>query len=139
MALSAGDFTEPEGELRPEMFPGVSDLEATDGYLDTWLGEANTKVSASNASLSSDEKEDAKKAWVYYRAYHQVWLRLTTNPRQEDLNEDGSLRYSEEQVKAFEELAATHKETFEGLATEEGDSEPTSEHRSKSVATTTRW
>ena len=76
---------------------------------------------------------------MYYRAYHQVWLRLTTNPRQEDLNEDGSLRYSEEQVKAFEELAATHKETFEGLATEEGKSEPTSEHRSRSVATTTRW
>ena len=139
MALSAGDFTEPEGELRADMFPGVDDLETSGGYLDTWLGEANAKVSASSASLSSNEKEDAKIAWVYYRAYHQVWLRLTTNPRQEDLNEDGSLRYSDEQVKALEELAATHKETFEGLTTEEGDSEPTSEHRSRSVATTTRW
>ena len=139
MDFSVGDFTEPEGELRADMFPGVDDLEASGGYLDTWLSEANAKVSASNASLSSDEKEDAKKAWVYYRAYHQVWLRLTTNPRQEDLNEDGSLRYSDEQVKAFEELAATCKETFEGLTTEEGNPEPTSEHRSKSVATTTRW
>lgn len=139
MALSAGDFTEPEGELRPEMFPGVTDLKATDGYLDTWLSEANTKVSGSTASLSAEEEEDAKKAWVYYRAYHQVWLRLTTNPRQEDLNEDGSLRYSDEQVKALEELAATYKEIFEGITTEPGDSEPTSEHRSRSVATTTRW
>jgi hypothetical protein len=128
MAFSASNFTEPEGELRSDMFPGVDDLEASDGYLDTWLGEATGK----------SENEQAQEHWVYYRAFHQVWLRLTTSPRQADLEEDGSLRYSDEQVAAFKEMASQHREAFESI---EGESEEVQEPevRSQSRSSTTSW
>jgi hypothetical protein len=137
MALSAADFTEPDGQLRADMVPGVDDLEVTDGYLDTWLSEAEQKVSGSSASLSPGEKEDAKEAWVYYRAFHQVWIRLTTNPRQADLDEDGSLRYSDEQVAAFKELADQNRESFEEIV---GDTDQVQgrELRSQTRSSTTR-
>jgi len=138
MALTASDFTEPEGELRADMFPGVDDLEATDGYLDTWLDEAGAKVSASGASLSSEEETEAKKAWVYHRAFKQVWLRLTTNPREADLDEEGNLRYSDDQVGAFKEMADQYRESFEALAGETSEPQP-DETRSQSRSSSTAW
>jgi len=137
MALSESDFTEPEGELRSDMFPGVDDLEAGGGYLETWLGEADSKVSASTQKMTSREKKTAKKAWVYARAYRQVWLRLTTNPREADLEEDGSLRYSDDQVAAFKARADSYEETYEDLAGEEPGPEP-STARSQTRSSTTR-
>jgi hypothetical protein len=128
MALSNGDFTEPEGELRPDMFPGVDDLEATDGYLDTWLNEAQNKSS----------EEEAQKHWVYHRAYKQVWLRLTTNPHDQDFEEDGSLKYSETQVESFKEMAGERREAFEEIEGET-DQPQGREVRSQTVSSTTRW
>jgi len=128
MALSASDFTEPEGELRADMFPGVGDLEASSGYLETWMSEAQEK--------SSDET--AQKHWVYHRAYKQVWLRLTTNPREADLDEEGNLRYSEEQVAAFKEMADKRREAFEEIEEETGGPQGRAV-RSQSRDTTTSW
>jgi len=128
MALSKGDFTEPEGELRPDMFPGVEDLEASGGYLDTWLDEAQNKSSS----------EEARTHWVYHRAYKQVWLRLTTNPHDQDFEEDGSLKYSEKQVESFKEMADSRREAFEEIEGET-DEPQGREVRSQTVSSTTRW
>mgnify|MGYP006926913154 CR=1 FL=1 len=128
MALFASKFTEPEGELRPDMFPGVDDLEVDDGYLDTWLTEAQNKSS----------EEEAQEHWVYHRAYKQVWLRLTTNPREADFDEEGNLRYSEEQVAAFKERSDERRELFEEMEGET-DEPQGQEVRSQSRSSTTRW
>ncbi len=128
MALSPGNFTEPEGELRGDMFPGVDDLEASDGYLETWIEEAKNK---------SDD-ETARMHWVYHRAYKAVWLRLTTNPHQADFEEDGSLRYSESQVENFKEMADQRRELFEDIEGETSDPQPR-DVRSQSVSSQTRY
>jgi hypothetical protein len=128
MALSTSDFTEPEGELREDMFPGVGDLEASGGYLETWMSEAQGKSS----------EETAQKRWVYHRASKQVWLRLTTNPREADLDEEGNLRYSEQQVAAFKEMADERREAFEEIEEETGEPQGPAV-RSQSRDTTTSW
>jgi len=128
MALSASDFTEPEGELRADMFPGVDDLEASGGYVETWLTEAQGKST----------EETAQEHWVYYRAYRAVWLRLTTNPKEADLDDEGELRYSQAQIDAFKEMADQRREQFEAI---EGETDESQERtvRSQSQDTTTRW
>lgn len=128
MALQSGDFVEPKGELREDMFPGVDDLTATGGHIETWLGEAQDKT----------DDEDAQEHWVYYRAYHQVWLRLTTNPQQADLDEEGSLRYTDKQVASFKELADQHREEFEDVVGETDEPQGRSV-RSQSRSSTTSW
>ncbi|WP_103030025.1 hypothetical protein [Salinibacter altiplanensis] len=132
MALEPSDFTEPKGELRADMFPGVDDLEVEGGHVATWLSEAQEKASGENSP-----DETAKKHWVYHRAYKAIWLRLTTNPRQADLDEDGSLRYSDEQVAAFKELADQNRESFEKIAGET-DEVQGRELRSQTRSSTTR-
>lgn len=127
MALEPSDFTEPDGELRADMFPGVEDLEAAGGHIATWLSEAGEKAS----------DETAQEHWVYHRAYKAIWLRLTTNPRQADLDEDGSLRYTDQQVAAFKELADQHRESFEGIAGDTGEVQGR-ELRSQTRSSTTR-
>lgn len=138
MALKRSDFTEPDGELRSDMFPGVTDLEATGGYIDTWLNDAQSEVDASSASLSSSEEDQAKEAWVYYRAYRSVWLRLTTNPHQADLDDGGSLRYTDQQVQNFKELADQYREDAEELLGETTETQDP-EVRSRSQSPDTRW
>ncbi len=127
MALSPADFTEPEGELRDDMFPGVDDLEADGGHVDTWLSEAKDKTG----------DEDAQEHWVYHRAYKAVWLRLTTNPHQADFEEDGSLRYSDRQVGSFKEMADERRESFEAIEGETDDPQP-QPARSQTRSSTTR-
>lgn len=138
MALSASDFTEPDGELRADMFPGVDDLEASGGYLETWISDAQSELSNSSASLTTSEEDDAKEAWVYYRAYKSVWLRLTTNPHQADLDDGGSLKYTDQQVQNFKELADQYREDAEALLGETTETQGP-EVRSQTKSSTTRW
>lgn len=136
MDLKASQFMEPAGELREDMFPGTENVESS--HVNTWLSQAEEEVATSEEDLSDAEKRQAKKAYVYYRAYHAVWLRLTTTPREADVEEDGSLRYSDAQVARFKELSDQHEATFERLTEVDPDETEETPTRSQSVSSTTR-
>ena len=65
------------------------------GAVAVWLIEAEAKA----------EGEDARRAWVYHRAYTAVYRRLETIAGSSSVSEKGSLTYSREQIDSFRRLA----------------------------------
>lgn len=87
------DFISPAGLLTTDLFPG-RDLTA---LVEAWLAEAESK---SSAAATLEQQNEAIKAWVYYRAYFDVWQRLSSNPS--SLALDGtSMSMGQEQIASY--------------------------------------
>lgn len=100
--MTNGDFIHPTGELTSDMYPG----ETLATNVDAWIVEAQSKTS----------DEDARKAWVYYRAFLAVANRFHAEAMIVDISDQvsrtrvlGQAQYwkdrSDQQMDAF--LAAT--------------------------------
>lgn len=113
--MTASDFTFPEGQVREDNFPDHTTTEL-ESAIETWITSAETKVAEANATdvnLDSDEQEEAVSAWVYYRAFQSVYLRLRNDPLEADLGDGGSLKYTEDQVQSFMQRAQFFREKFQ--------------------------
>lgn len=87
------DFIAPVGLLTAALFPGQN-LEA---MVSAWLTEAESKAAA---AATPEQQNEAIRAWVYYRAYFDVWQRLSSNPA--SLSLDGtSMSMGQEQIASY--------------------------------------
>jgi len=122
MALASSDFIVPDGDLSVDLYPLTSDerdagtptaSEKLTTYVTAWLTEAE--------SLTTDE--DAQKAWVYYRAYRAVYLRLSSAPSDINLKDQGARKYLIDQIKAFKELSDGYLYEYQTLTSNEDEYE----------------
>lgn len=99
------DFISPEGQLTPDLFPG-RDLAS---LVSAWLTDANVRSAAAD---TVDQQEQAAIAWVYYRAYFDVWQRLSSNPA--SLSLDGtSYNIGQDQINAYFGLWRSYKADYD--------------------------
>jgi hypothetical protein len=108
MALSASGFIHPEGHLREEMFPD-DDL-ATN--VQQWLADAQERTT----DLTGAAREKAKRRWVYHRAYAALVKRIRSTPMTAQLDDQGNWKWTEKQVRHFEDEAERYRREYEALA-----------------------
>lgn len=91
--MDVTDFISPDGLLTAALFPGQN-LEA---MVSAWLTEAESKAAAAD---TVERQTEAARAWVYYRAYFDVWQRLSSNPS--SLSLDGtSMSMGQDQINSY--------------------------------------
>lgn len=102
--MDVADFIAPVGLLTPTLFPG----QTLETLVAAWLAEAETRAAA---AATLEQHTEAVRSWVYYRAYFDVWQRLSSNPA--SLALDGtSYGMGQEQIAAYLNLANSYQETF---------------------------
>jgi len=97
--LPATDFIVPNGNLSIDLFPltpaerkaGDVALTKLTTHIDAWIAEAVTKTSV----------VAAQKAWVYYRAYDVVYVRMTTMPIEAQLDDHSTIKWNAQQLAAI--------------------------------------
>lgn len=121
------EFISPEGQLTPDLFPG-RELAL---LVSAWLTDANVRSAAAD---TVDQQEQAVLAWVYYRAYFDVWQRLSSNPA--SLSLDGtSMSMGQDQINAYFNLWRSYKADYDAaLGLKRG-----SATASKSAKATATW
>lgn len=110
MAVTTDDLKVPDGNLASEMFPNINDFDAA---LQAWIDDGSSR--SSSHGLSGDDADDATKEWAYHRAYLTIYLRISSDPVDVDLEDQASRRYELAQAKEFKALADEHKDRFEIL------------------------
>ena len=120
MPLTPTDFTPPEGDLKEQMFPDRQNL--TDA-IQGWINAANTALSG---ELSGAALDDGVEAWVYWKAYRDVYLRMSSEPQSVGVSETVNYQYVQAQAERFKELSDEWKETLDTIRYGEED-DPTDE------------
>lgn len=110
MTVLLQDLKYPVGELLPSMFPD-GDL---DGNLQLWLVEAKGKTT----------DDTAIKAWVYYRGFSAVALRIANTPTNDSFFNDRTTGWSDGRVKIFQDKAREHLQVYNGLLASAGSKPP---------------
>ena len=123
MALSANDFSMPQGKLSVDLFPltaseraaGTTAQQKLDSYVAAWIAESEGKTSI----------ESAQRAWVYYRAFDAVFVRLSANPAEAGKDRFTSFKYQKEQRDAIRAERDAYLEEYIALTdtTDDGDVE----------------
>lgn len=99
------DFIAPVGLLTESLFPGQTLLT----LVTAWLTEAESKAAAAD---TLERRNEATRAWVYYRAYFDVWQRLSSNPSQ--LSLDGtSYGMGQDQINSFLALWKSYRADYD--------------------------
>jgi len=112
MAISSADLIAPVGLVEASLFPGEASnvmAERLDGYLD----EGYTRATAAEADEANHD--EAAKQWAYHRAFLQVYLRLSANPSQVDVDGKGSHQYLISQINNFKNLSDDALRAHQGL------------------------
>ena len=73
VTITVDDVTQPTGELMASFFPENDMTTLVVG----WISQAASKVAAQG--IVAPNENDAALAWVYYRAYQHVSLRLESD------------------------------------------------------------
>lgn len=103
--MDVTDFISPDGLLTADLFPGKN-LEA---MVSAWLTEAEIKAAAAN---TVERQTEATRAWVYYRAYFDVWQRLSSSPS--SLSLDGtSYAMGQDQINSYFNLWRSYKGDYD--------------------------
>lgn len=125
MALTKSDFFQPNGHLRTSEFP---DSVTPAAYVDQWLSEADDKVSANElpdeAADGVKAKEEAKKAWTYYRAYDFLANEMEASPVSASIEGKGSVTYERGQLRRYRTKAESHRAKYDSLVYRYDESEP---------------
>lgn len=132
--LTIADFKVPTGELVSGVFTGTSpDL---DTCLTSWLNTATDLASVLNDSESRDE---AVKAYVYWKAYAMLVQTLSSIPSSQTL--DGgrtSVAYSASQIAEFRSRENYYKALWDAVMP--GEQEADIQRRSRrSASTKVKW
>ena len=109
MALSASDFTHPEGEIDPAVYPGQN----LDSDLQTWISQAQGETS----------DEEVQELYVYGRAYGFICDRLQNQPAEAEAEEGTRYRRRMQQIRHFCSKAQQYQDAYEEAVTgeEQGD------------------
>lgn len=103
--MDVTDFIAPVGLLTPTLFPGQN-LET---LVAAWLTEAESKAAAAD---TVERQTEATRAWVYYRAYFDVWQRLSSNPS--SLSLDGtSMSMGQDQINSYLALWKSYRGDYD--------------------------
>lgn len=101
MALQLGQLIAPGGDIERAMFPDDS-ADQLNARVTTWLNEADSRT---GDITDTDERDAANKAYVNYRAFRAVYLRLSAMPTSVSITDEGSHSYTAEQAVRFGKLA----------------------------------
>lgn len=101
MAVRPGDLTAPYGELEKSNFASITLAE----YVHTWLEQARAKTG----------KEDAQKAFVYWKAYAWKARREADAYARKNVNDVGGSSKTDTQRQHWQDLASYWKAEFERL------------------------
>lgn len=103
--MDVTDFISPDGLLTADLFPGKN-LEA---MVSAWLTDGETRAAAAD---TLERRNEAATAWVYYRAYFDVWQRLSSNPA--SLSLDGtSMSMGQDQINSYLTLWKSYRGDYD--------------------------
>lgn len=107
MTLVANDFTEPEGKLQSDLFPGI-DLTT---YLTAWIATALAKA----AAVESAFEEEAAEKYVYYLAYSHIADRLAGEPNKVSVESAAKVGkdIGKDRIDYFQKLAQKYLDDFQ--------------------------
>lgn len=107
MTLTATDVITPLGRIDlAVIWPGVNEDTAR-GYVGEYLSQGYSQAGAS--------QDDAAKAWAEYRAFDQLYLRLTGRPSSATVQDEGSMSYTQSQIDNWRILADEALAEYEDL------------------------
>lgn len=96
------------GRLEPSLLFPDEDATALDQRLQKYIDQGVVRA----AGLTGTELDDAVALWAYHRAFEAVWVRLSSNPANVDLRDQGSASYLREQIQNFKDLSDAALEEF---------------------------
>lgn len=132
MPLDASDFVPPGGELKEQMFPDRDNLA---NAIQGWIQTANTKLASDFSGAVPDE---AVEAFVYWKAYWDVYLRMSAEPQSLGVSETLNYQYVQAQAERFKDMALEWKDKLEEIrapeTAQEDDTGPTSGSVNASVS-----
>lgn len=107
--IEATSLIVPAGPLHPDLFPGDADLAGTiSGFLD--IAYESPEVLA----LSQEGDQDAA-AYNYamWKAYEAIFNRMSGTPLSTSLIDEGSVGYSNEQIRNFKFLMEKYEDLYQ--------------------------
>lgn len=102
ITVTSANFIQPDGELFAALFPN-DDL---DNLVSGWLAKARDEVTALN--ITSTYQDAAALAYVYWRAYDQICLRMANEFASKTIHSgagDATISQTNDQRKFFQERA----------------------------------
>lgn len=118
MAVTNEDLKAPAGEVEDGLFPGMGETELNE-RLDAYIADAADRV----ADLDDqDTKDEATKAWCYYRAFSARAQQLASMPASTQIPNEIATTRTDSQRAYFEEQAAKWLGEFNAMFPSSEDS-----------------
>lgn len=117
MPVTGANLLEPQGPLASSFFPEEDGDAAVTARLDAYLADGYQRVTdwtTANPDAVVDA-DDAATAWALHRAYTAIHLRLSANPANASLDDQGSRYYLVSQIRTFGEKASEYLQQFEAI------------------------
>lgn len=114
MPVTGADLLEPQGPIASSFFPEEDGDAAVTARLDSYLTDGYARVqdwTLDNPDAIVDADE-ASEAWALHRAYNAVYLRMSSNPANASVGDQGSRSYLVDQIRAFQVKAAEYLEQY---------------------------
>jgi len=109
VTLTPANCVQPEGELFPLLFPN----DVLEDLVSGWLAKAVDEVAALN--VTSTYHDDAAKAYVYWRGYDHICLRMASEFASKTVHSgagDATISQTNDQRKFFQERASFWQSQF---------------------------
>jgi len=100
MSVTSASCIQPEGELFEALFPSANLDELVSG----WLAKASAEIAA--LGIASAYQDAAALAYVYWRAYDHIWLRMANEFASKTVHSgagDATLSQTNDQRKFFQD------------------------------------
>jgi hypothetical protein len=135
MALQLSDLIAPTGLIAPFLFPKPTLEESTaemNAKVDGWLAASAAQV----ATVDPEQRENAQRAWVYWRVYDYVVQEMHRTPNQAGMDGGKStVSFTDEQRAEFRRLRDKYEAEFNDYL----PSVDTPSRRSYNVTLQPRW
>jgi len=109
VTLTSANCVQPEGELFPALFPN----DTLEDLVSGWLAKAADEIAALN--ITSTYQDDAAKAYVYWRGYDHICLRMASEFASKTVHSgagDATISQTNDQRKFFQERAQFWQSQF---------------------------
>lgn len=113
MAITGQDLISPAGEVEEALFPGEDSASIT-ARLDGYVTDAYQRINVAAPDMAEADKDRAAEDWAYHRAYTAVYIRLSAEPAQASLDDQGSRSYLISQIQNFRNMAQDRLQAFHG-------------------------
>jgi len=124
MAVTTAQLKSPAGKIdAAAFFPGEAPA-TVDARLQEYIDEGEEEAGDIADYESEDVYDAAVTLWAYYRAFEAVYLRLISTPASITIDDEGSTRFSSEQIAAFGRKADEFKASFAAAVSVETTAAP---------------